>query len=494
MAIKLSQNLKQTQHLMMTPQLQQSIKMLTLSHMEITDLISHEIIENPLLEDTRISEVELSGKEDDLYKSSLEKEAQESDPSKIAEKNLFEKNNETFDWQGYMESSEDTRGAPPTGSNKEKEEFFNYENIISRGDTLAEHLRWQLRMEDISPEDWEVADFIIGNINDDGYLAISFEEVVSELKKSPEKVLEILSKIQNLDPIGCGARDLKDCLLAQARILEENSPLLQKIINNHLKDLEVKNYELIAKSCGNTIEEVKQAAELLNNFYPKPGLLVAPLETQFIVPDVFVYEIGGSFRVKINDEGIPRLKISQTYLRLMKSVAKKESESDLKLRNYIKEKLKNAEWFINSINKRQKSIFLVADAIVKYQQDFFKKGPEYLKPLTLKVIAEEVGVHESTVSRVTSNKYMQTPLGVYELKFFFKSGIGAHDGHDVSSEVLKIKIRNLIGMESKKRPFSDQKLSELLKSEGITVARRTVAKYREELEIPSSNERKIVKE
>jgi RNA polymerase sigma-54 factor len=491
MAIKLSQNLKQSQNLIMTPQLQQSIKMLALSHMEITDLISNELIENPLLEDIKTSGVEPTKGEDEVYNSSLEKDAKESDPSKLLESNILEKNAETFDWQGYLESSEDNRGSAAVS--RDKEEFFNYENIISKGDTLAEHLRWQLRMEDISEKDWDIADFIIGNINDDGYLAIPFEEVVAEFKITPEYGISILEKIQKLDPIGCGSRDLKDCLLAQAKIMEVKSPLLEKIINNHLKDLENKNYEIIAKTCGNSVEEVMQVMEVLSQFYPKPGLLIAPTETQFTIPDVFVYEIAGEYRVKVNDEGIPKLRISKNYLKLIKTVSKSESERELKARNYIKEKFKNAEWFINSINKRQKSIFLVTEAIVKFQQDFFKKGPEYLKPLTLKVIAEEVGVHESTVSRVTSNKYLQCPRGVYELKFFFKSGIGAHDGHDVSSDVLKIKIKSLIDMESKKRPFSDQKLSELLKREGISVARRTIAKYREDLAIPSSTDRKIVK-
>lgn len=491
MAIKLSQNLKQSQSLIMTPQLQQSIKMLALSHMEITDLISNELIENPLLEDIKVSGVEPTKGENELYNSSLEKDVKESDPSKLLENNILEKNSETFDWQGYMESSEDTRGSGTIS--RDKEDSFNYENIISKGDTLGEHLRWQLRMEDISEKDWEIADFIIGNINDDGYLAIPFEEIVEDLKISTERGILILEKIKKLDPIGCGSRDLKDCLLAQAKIMEVKSPLLEKIINGHLKDLENKNYEVIAKSCGNSVEEVKQVLEILSQFYPKPGFLIAPNETQFTIPDVFVYEIAGEFRVKVNDEGIPRLRISKSYLKLIKTVSKNASDRELKARNYIKEKFKNAEWFINSINKRQKSIFLVTEAIVKFQQDFFKKGPEYLKPLTLKVIAEEVGVHESTVSRVTSNKYLQCPRGVYELKFFFKSGIGAHDGHDISSDVLKIKIKSLVDMESKKRPFSDQKLSELLKREGISVARRTVAKYREDLAIPSSTDRKLVK-
>lgn len=491
MAIKLSQNLRQSQNLVMTPQLQQSIKMLALSHAEITDLISNELIENPLLEDVKTSTAEPAKGEDDLYSSSLEKDAKESDPAKLLESNLLEKNNETFDWQGYLESSEDTRGV--SGPIRDKDESFNYENFISKGETLAEHLRWQLRMEDIPEKDWEIADFIIGNINDDGYLAIPFEEILADLKIPLEKGIFILEKIQKLDPIGCGSRDLKDCLLCQARIMEVNSPLLEKIINNHLKDLENKNYEIIAKSCGNSVEEVMQVKEVLSHFYPKPGLLITPSETQFTIPDVFVYEAAGDFRIKVNDEGIPRLRISKNYMNLIKKNSKNESERELTARNYIKEKFKNAEWFINSINKRQKSIFLVTEAIVKFQQDFFKKGPEFLKPLTLKVIAEEVGVHESTVSRVTTNKYLQCPRGVYELKFFFKSGIGAHDGHDVSSDVLKIKIKSLIGMESKKRPFSDQKLSELLKREGISVARRTIAKYREELEIPSSTDRKIAK-
>ncbi len=481
MAIKLSQNLKQTQSLMMTPQLQQSIKMLTLNHAEISDLISNELVENPLLEDSK------SLPSDSQSPDLIEKEIQETDPSKLVEKNIFEKKDETFDWESYLESS----GEEKAVSMRDPEETFNYENIISSGENLSDHFKWQLKIDNLTTKEWEIAEFIIGNLNEDGYLVIAPEDISKELKTSMEDVSFVLEKIQRLDPIGCGSKDLIDCLLVQINILGISSPLLRKIINFHLKDVQTKKYEEIAKSCGNTFEEVLNAVEMLNQLHPKPGRLVATPDTHYIVPDVFIYEVNGEFKVKINDEGIPRLKISKTYLKLLKPTLKNETEKERNLRIYIKEKLKNAEWFINSINKRQSTIFQVAESIVRYQQDFFKKGPEYLKPLTLKVIAEEVGVHESTVSRATSNKYMQTPLGVFELKYFFKAGIGAHDGNDVSSEVLKVKIKNFISMESKKRPFSDQKISDLLKREGILVARRTIAKYREELEIPPSKDRKL---
>lgn len=320
MAIKLSQSLKQTQNLMMTPQLQQSIKMLTLNHSEITDLISNELIENPLLEDSRISEGE-SPKEEDIYNASLEKGTLETDPDKLLEKNLFEKNNESFDWQGYMEASGDSKPISTSGQG-EREESFSYENIVSQGITLAEHLLWQLRMEELTPEDWKIADFIIGNINDEGYLEISSEEIAKELQTSPEKVFLVLERIQKLDPIGCGSRDLKECLLVQANILGILSPLLEKIIKFHFKDLENKKFEVIANSCGKTEEEVINSADLLNQLYPKPGLLIAPSETQYIIPDVFVYEVGGDFKVKINDDGIPKLNISKTYLSLIKPAKK----------------------------------------------------------------------------------------------------------------------------------------------------------------------------
>lgn len=486
MAIKLSQNLKQTQNLLMTPQLQQAIKMLTLTHMEMANVIAHEMTENPLLEEKGSEDI--VEKVDDSNITSLEREIREADPDKFSEDPLMTNQNDNFDWQKYVDTYESGQMASGSFEKKSLADSPNYENMVSKGDTLAEHLEWQLRMDNLNEKEWKIASFIIGNINDDGYLATPFDEMLEDLGVAEEDALYLLEKVQNLDPIGCGSRDLTDCLLAQAKILEDRSPLLEKIIRNHLEDIKVKDFSKIAKETGNTPEEVMNTIESLNQFNPKPGRLISPSDVQYVVPDVYIIEVSGEFVVAVNEEGIPRLKVSNIYKDLMNQ---EDSTQGTEVKDYVQDKLRSAVWLIKSIEKRQKTIYRVAEAIVKHQQDFFKKGVEFLRPLTLKKIADEIGVHESTVSRVTTNKFMNSPLGVFELKYFFMSGIGGATGDEVSSEVLKLKIKNLVDLESPNRPLSDQKIADLLKREGIDVARRTVAKYREALGILSSSKRKI---
>jgi len=486
MAIKLSQNLKQTQTLLMTPQLQQAIKMLTLTHMEMANVISHEMTENPLLEEKGSENTE--ERIDDPIISGLEREVLEADRDNFSEQPLMTNQNDNFDWQKYVDTYESGQMASGSFERKSVNDAPNYENMVSKGETLAEHLEWQLRMDNLSEEEWRIANFIIGNVNDDGYLATPFEEMLEDLGVIEGDALYVLDKIQNLDPIGCGSRDLTDCLLAQAKILEERSPLLEKIIKNHLEDLKTKDFTKISNITGNSVEEIHQAVESLNQFNPKPGRLISPTDTQYVVPDLYIIEVSGEFVVAVNEEGIPRLKVSSIYKDLLNQ---KNGAGGDEVKDYVQDKLRSAVWLIKSIEKRQKTIYRVAEAIVKHQQEFFKKGVEFLKPLTLKNIADEIGVHESTVSRVTTNKFMHSPLGVFELKYFFMSGIGGKTGDEVSSEVLKVKIKNLIAMENAHRPLSDQKICELLKREGIDVARRTVAKYREVLGILSSSKRKI---
>jgi RNA polymerase sigma-54 factor len=484
MAIKLSQNLKQSQTLLMTPQLQQAIKMLTLTHMEMANVIAHEMTENPLLEERGGEDI--IEKTDDPIISSLEREVREADPDNLSEQPLMTNKDDNFDWQKYVDTYESGQLASGSFEKKSMDDAPNYENMVSKGETLAEHLETQLRMDNLDEEEWRVASFIIGNINEDGYLATPFEKLLEVLDVKEEDALYILEKIQNLDPIGCGSRDLTDCLLAQAKILEDRSPVLEKIIKNHLEDIKTKDFSKIVKETGNTLEEVNNAIEGLNQFNPKPGRLISPADVQYVIPDVYVIEVSGEFVVAVNEEGIPRLKVSNIYKDLMNQEA-----GGTEVKDYVQDKLRNAVWLIKSIEKRQKTIYRVAEAIVKHQQEFFKKGVEFLKPLTLKKIADEIGVHESTVSRVTTNKFMHSPLGVFELKYFFMSGIGGKSGDEISSEVLKFKIKNLIELENAHRPLSDQKIAELLKREGIEVARRTVAKYREALGILSSSKRKI---
>lgn len=480
MAIKISQGLKQSQNLAMTPQLQQAIKLLTLTHLEMTNVIAEEMVENPMLEEAGgEAEVEAQGEEGEIREATTED---------FSEAPLM-KEKDDFDWDSYADSFNSNSSTPnmatPSG---DSDEMPSYENIVSKAMTLAEHLEWQLKMETLSDEEWKLAHLIIGNINDDGYLDANFEDLIAECSLSREEAFDVLEIVQRLDPVGCGASNLQECLLAQARIAEERSPLLEKLIREHLEDLQGKHFEKISKALGVSVEQVKKTSLLLQNFHPKPGRLVATPDTHYILPDIYVVEAGGEFVVQVNDEGIPRLKISKLYQEMIKKGAGHKNDE---ASEFVKDKLRAAEWLIKSIQNRQKTIEKVSKAIVAKQQDFFKKGPKHLKPMVLKDVANEIGMHESTVSRVTTNKYMHTPLGTFELKYFFNTGIGGKDGGvDVASEVLKLKIKAIFDGENPAKPLSDQKVVEILARENLTVARRTVTKYREMLGIEPSSKRK----
>lgn len=478
MAIKMSQGLKQSQNLAMTPQLQQAIKLLTLTHLEMTNVIAEEMVENPMLEEAGVeSEV--------VEAEAVDRETTTEDFSEAP----MMKEKDDFDWDSYADSfNSNSSTSPNMASGSDSDEMPGYENIVSKSMTLAEHLEWQLKMETLSEDDWKIAHLIIGNINDDGYLEVGLDELIAESGVKRENALDILEIIQRLDPVGCGATNLQECLLAQARIAEERSPLLEKIIRDHLEDLQGKNYEKIAKTLAVTVEQVKKTSLLLQNFHPKPGRLVATPETHYILPDIFVVDAGGEFVVQVNDEGIPRLKISKLYQEMIKRGAGHKTDE---ASEFVKDKLRAAEWLIKSIQNRQKTIEKVSKAIVAKQQDFFKKGPKYLKPMVLKDVANDIGMHESTVSRVTTNKYMHTPIGTFELKYFFNTGIGGKDGGvDIASEVLKLKIKAIFDTENPAKPLSDQKVVEILARENLTVARRTVTKYREMLGVLPSSKRK----
>ena len=360
--------------------------------------------------------------------------------------------------------------------------------MVSRGDTLAEHLEWQLRMEELTEEEWKLASLIIHNINDEGYLEENMEELMAQCSLSREDAQEILYMIQHLDPVGCGARDLRECLLVQARALPDHIPLVELLIKDHLDDLIRKDFKKISKEIGIDINRIKDAEYILHSLNPKPGRTISAEETQYVIPDIYIVNIGGEFQVKLNDDGVPRLRVSNLYKNLIKQGQSNDETSD-----YVQEKLRSALWLIKSIENRQKTIEKVTNAVLKYQPEFFKKGAAFLKPMILKDIANEIGVHESTVSRVTRNKFVHTPIGTFELKYFFNAGIGGKNGGiDIANESLKLKIKELIDNEDSKRPLSDQKLADILSKSDIKVARRTVAKYRESLNILSSSKRKQV--
>ncbi len=484
MAIKLNQSLKQTQNMLMTPQLQQAIKLLTLTHMELADVISQEMVENPMLEEhgTESSFDEIK-KEND--------EGREAKQEDFAGPEIVEGAKDNFDWDSYVDSFNSSSSSPPGVLERQsKEDAMNYENMVTQGQTLAEHLEWQLRMADLSSKEMHLAEKIIHNINDDGYLEDTLENIMQGIDISLREALEVLEKIHQLDPLGCGARSLEECLLIQVRSAGYTTPLIEKIINFHLEDLKSRNYTKLKESLLAEKEHILFAESVIQNLIPKPGRLISSDQVQYVVPDIYIKEIAGEYVVALNNEGVPKLRISNLYKDLVKKKPH-STQAQTETKEYVQDKLRSAMWLIKSIENRQKTIYKVAEAIIRYQKEFFKRGPTCLKPMILKDIAQEIGVHESTVSRVTTNKFVHTPLGVFELKYFFNVGIGAKNGGlDTTSETLKLKIKHLIQQEDPKKPLSDQKIVNILKHDGTIVARRTVTKYREGLEIGSSAQRK----
>ncbi len=477
MAMQLKTSLKLSQQLRMTPQLQQAIKLLQLSRMELENAVRKELIENPVLEefqetveDERSSKIDSQTAQDT---ASAGDTAESADPRR----------QEEFEWENYVDNS--TRPVQSTGSGSE--EIMNYENIISTSQTLHDHLMWQLSLGGFNDEEESLLALLISYIDDDGYIKVSLESIAVDEGVEVQELEEILPFVQEFDPPGVGARDLKECLLIQAKHLEEDTHDLVKIINEHLHDLEKKNYPGIAKAMNLEINDVIEMCKIIYGMEPKPGRAYVTPDVQFVTPDVYVYKVGEDYVVSLNEDGLPRLRISNLYKNILKSDGK---SADGNAQEYIQDKLRSAVWLIKSIHQRQRTIYKVTESIVKHQRDFFDKGAAFIKPMILKDIAADIGMHESTVSRVTTNKYVHTPQGIFELKYFFNSGISKTDGDSLASESVKLKIKQLVGQENPKRPLSDQDIVEKLKLDGIKIARRTVAKYREMLKILPSSKRK----
>jgi RNA polymerase sigma-54 factor len=477
MAMSLKMSMKLSQQLRMTPQLQQAIKLLQLSRVELEEEIHKELTENPILEEVQDvgEEGRTKAQVAEDFKAAEAAVTTESDPRK----------QEEFEWENYVENMY----KPPQSSGFEvNDEIMNYENVITTTQTLSDYLMWQMSLFGFNEEEETLVSILISYVNDEGYLLAPLEEIAKEEGVDAKELEEMLPFLQEFDPPGVGARNLKECLLIQAKILQEDTHDLVKIIENHLPDLERKNYPAIAKALGKDVQEVIEMSQIILGMDPKPGRAFIPNDTQFITPDVYVYKVGEEYVVSLNEDGLPRLRISNLYRNLLQSNNK--SEGTKTTQDYVQDKLRSAIWLIKSIHQRQRTIYKVAESIVKHQTEFFEKGPAFIKPMILRDIANDIGMHESTVSRVTTNKYVHTPRGIFELKYFFNSGISKTDGDSVASESVKIKIKEMVDAEDVKNPLSDQKIVELLKKDGIDIARRTVAKYRDILRILPSSKRK----
>ncbi len=473
MALQLKQSLTLAQQLIMTPQLQQAIKLLQLSRLELLDTVHTELETNPVLE-----ELPTEGGGDEEKESAKDSE---SEPT-LAEVDAQEKIREDLDWESYLSDYNKGWAESPY----EAKEAPSFENVTASKPSLQSHLMWQLNMSRISDTEKEIAIHIIGNLDDDGHLMVSVEELSQTTQRPAEEVLETLSIVQNFDPVGVAARDTRECLLIQARFQNLGGTLVEKILLDHMERLENKKYEIIAKSLSVPLEDVLAAVAIITTFEPKPGRQYSDEETIYISPDIYVFKMGDGYEIVLNEDGLPKLKINAYYRDILTS---KEALED-GTKQYIHDKLKSAAWLIKSIHQRQRTIYRVTNSIVRFQKEFLDKGIAHLKPLVLRDVAEDIEMHESTISRVTTNKYVHTPQGVYELKYFFNSAIQCLDGESVSSETVKEHLKNIIKSENRAKPYSDQEIADMLKQHNIDVARRTVAKYREALGILPSRKRK----
>ncbi len=473
MAFEQKLQLKMSQQLVMTPQLQQAIKLLQLNHLELADLVSQEMVENPVLEE------EVVERTDPLTELAAKQEKPTQDDPNAEDK----RDNTDIDWEKYLENYQ---SSPKTGSEVRRtgDDLPTYDQTLTRGETLAEHLMWQLHLLEAHHDTLAAAASIVGNLNDDGYLTVSLDEM-SEMEGIERETLECgIEFVQALDPLGVGARNLAECLLIQARSLHPGDKVLIGILEDWMPEVERRNLKAIARGMKVSLQRVGDAMRTLATLEPKPGRNYTAEEPRYITPDIYVIKSGDEYIIQLNEEGVPKLRVSNYYRQVLTGAGKGDKE-------YIQDKLRSAQWLIRSIYQRQRTIYKVTESIVKQQRGFFDEGIARLRPMILRDVADDIGMHESTVSRVTTNKYVHTPHGIFSLKFFFNSGIQRKDGaDDVASEMVKQRIKSLVGEEDPRKPLSDSALVKTLATENIKIARRTVAKYRDQLGIASSSQRK----
>lgn len=480
-----------SQQLVITPQLQQAIKLLQLSRLELVEMVQGELMENPVLEEAAPEEEEeVPGEVGKEIESEEVTDKSHEAQNEVGAGNGELKEPKEFDWENYM----GTYNAPGEEARSfNSEDLPTFENTITKTTTLAEHLEWQLHMANLTEEEEEIGATLISLMDDNGYLTTGVENIALQNGYSLEKTQNVLKVIQDFDPAGVGASDLKECLLLQTRFFGPERPLLETMITAYLPLLERRDYGAIARKMKIPLDTVVIMARIIGEMEPKPGRPFDTETTQYITPDVYVKKVGNEYIIILNEEGLPRLHISSFYKNMLSGNNNRNNGSNgADAKGFVEQKLKKAVWLIKSIHQRQRTIYRVAKCIVDTQQDFLERGMNFLRPMILKDVAEKIGVHESTVSRATSNKYIHTPQGLLELKFFFNSRVPSSEGDGVAAETVKEKIRRLVENENVRKPLSDKELADLLKAANINIARRTVAKYREMLSIlPSSRRRQL---
>lgn len=450
--------LEQKQQLIMTPELRQAIEILQLPSFELNQLIEQELQKNPMID---LIEEQFTNEE-------LDKESQED--------------TKEIDWEKYFDHNDTYYG----GQREVNDQEYNQENYVKDSITLKEHLQFQLHISVVKPKYKKIGEYIIECIDNNGYLTVDIEEIAQILNEKLSDVENILYLIQSFDPSGVGARNLRECLSIQLKQMNYWDERMKKIIYNHLEDLANNRFQRISKKLGISCKEIQDIKDFIKTLEPKPGRIFATdQDVRYIIPDAYIKKIGDEYLVIINDSANPRLRINHFY----KTLLKQEDKSSLTSK-YLKEKLESAMWLIKSIEQRRSTLYNVVSSILEVQKDFFEQGVTALKPLTLKEIAEKLEIHESTVSRATNGKYVQTPKGLFELKYFFNSGIESKSGDMMASQGIKNMIKEIIEREDSSKPISDQKIADILKDKGIKISRRTVAKYRDEMGILSSSKRK----
>jgi RNA polymerase sigma-54 factor len=483
MALEQKLSLKLAQKLVMTPSLQQAIKLLQMTRMELETLLTQELVENPVLEENEIVDDETPQREEEMAPEA---------PT----------NGEGLDHTESMENIDldayfgDYWEGPGQSSMMEEREEPPIENSLSREADLYDHLLWQLHMADVTPRQREIVELIIGNLNPDGFLVATPEEIremgeAEEREYTMEEIEEALCIVRSFDPPGIACVDLRESLLLQMDIKEIPQDALARRMIFEAWDLFLRRqFPAVAKKLEVELPELEAAIEIIKSLETHPGRQFSTDRPHYIEPDVFVRRVGDEYVIQLNDDGLPRLRVSRAYRRMLQTMRSEGRQNEAQ--QFIKDKIRSAVWLIKSLDQRQRTIYKVAASIVRQQREFLDKGIEHLRPMVLRDVAEDIGMHESTVSRVVSNKYIHTQRGLFPMKFFFHSGIDREYGDNISSLTVKRKIEQLIQAEDPKRPLSDSELMRILNREGIQIARRTVAKYRDELSIPSSTDRKQI--
>jgi RNA polymerase sigma-54 factor len=478
MAMETRLSLRQSQRVVMTPLLQQAIQLLQLSTLELQEVVQKELLENPLLE-------EVTPETADAPEGETQPEARVTTPEPVAPEPPPREERQTddlpFDLTAVMFDDHEERSLVQ----QEDRDELPFENMVRSVSSLTDHLDEQLRFTTEDPIDRRIGTEIIGNLDEDGYLRAEPEEIAERCGVDIGHVEKVLELVQSFDPPGVAARSVQECLLIQLRTDPNPDPVSVEIVADHFEDLTRRRYPDIARALKLSLDRVMESVEEIMGLEPKPGRRFGGNESRYIVPDVLVYKMGNDYTVVLNEDGIPRLRVNALYRSLLRN-------SGDEARQYVEQKLRSAVWLIKSVDQRQRTLRKVALSIVKFQREFLDKGLPYLKPLSLRDVGEDIGMHESTISRVTTNKYVETPQGLFELKFFFHSGIQSGDGEMVSSISVKKMIQDLLANEDPAKPLSDQEVAQILKGRGLTIARRTVAKYREELGILPSHQRRLM--